>query len=47
LQQLNSLDKLGVLQQVKTRYFMSYPIGTPGKPWNDADKKAWFELQTV
>ena len=26
---------------------MSYPIGTPGKPWNDADKKAWFELQTV
>ena len=26
---------------------MSYPIGTPGKPWTDADKKAWLELQSV
>ncbi|EWH07375.1 peptidase [Pseudoalteromonas lipolytica SCSIO 04301] len=26
---------------------MNYPIGTPGKPWNDADKKAWLELQSV
>ena len=26
---------------------MSYPIGTPGKPWNEEDKKAWFELQSV
>ena len=26
---------------------MSYPIGTPGKPWNEADKKAWFKSQTV
>ncbi len=35
------------MQQVTTRYFMSYPIGTPGKPWNEEDKKAWFELQSV
>ena len=26
---------------------MSYPIGTPGKPWNKEDQKAWFELQSV
>lgn len=24
-----------------------YPIGTPGSPWNDADKQAWFKAQTV
>jgi hypothetical protein len=23
-----------------------YPIGTPGQPWTDADKVAWFEQQT-
>ncbi|MFC0445964.1 M14 family metallocarboxypeptidase [Pseudidiomarina halophila] len=22
-----------------------YPIGTPGKPWKDAEKKEWFEQQ--
>ncbi len=26
------------------RYF---PIGTPGEPWNDADKWAWFESRSV
>ncbi len=26
---------------------MSYPIGTPGKAWNDTDKQAWFKLQSV
>ncbi|WP_237158814.1 M14 family metallopeptidase [Shewanella khirikhana] len=25
----------------------SYPIGTPGTPWSDADKQAWFDAQTV
>ena len=24
-----------------------YPIGTPGEPWNDADKRAWFESRSV
>ncbi len=24
-----------------------YPIGTPGQPWGDADKKAWFESQSI
>ncbi len=23
-----------------------YPIGTPGQPWNEADKQAWLESQT-
>ncbi len=23
-----------------------YPIGTPGQPWTDADKAAWFESRT-
>lgn len=40
-------DKLAFLQQIQIRYFMSYPIGTPGKPWNDEDKKAWLALQSV
>lgn len=26
---------------------MSYPIGTLGKPWNEADIKAWFKSQSV
>lgn len=26
------------------RYF---PIGTPGEPWNDTDKRAWFECRSV
>lgn len=25
----------------------TYPIGTPGEPWGDAEKRAWFESQTV
>ncbi len=24
-----------------------YPIGTPGEPWTDADKLAWFDAQTI
>lgn len=24
-----------------------YPIGTPGQPWNDAEREAWFAAQTV
>jgi len=24
-----------------------YPIGTPGQPWNDSDRRAWFERQRV
>jgi len=24
-----------------------YPIGTPGQPWTDADKAAWFQARTV
>jgi hypothetical protein len=24
-----------------------YPIGTPGRPWTDADKATWFERQQV
>ncbi|MEM7200989.1 MAG: M14 family metallocarboxypeptidase [Planctomycetota bacterium] len=24
-----------------------YPIGTPGQPWTDAEKSAWYERQTI
>ena len=24
-----------------------YPIGTPGTPWTDADKRTWFESQSI
>lgn len=24
-----------------------YPIGTPGSPWNDAEKRAWFESRSI
>ena len=24
-----------------------YPIGTPGQPWGDAEKQAWFEQQSI
>lgn len=24
-----------------------YPIGTPGQPWTDAERRAWFESRTV
>ncbi len=24
-----------------------FPIGTPGKPWNDADKQEWFESRSI
>jgi hypothetical protein len=24
-----------------------YPIGTPGRPWTDADKAAWYERQRI
>ena len=24
-----------------------YPIGTPGQPWTDTDKQAWFESQSI
>ena len=24
-----------------------YPIGTPGKPWTDDDKRTWFQTQTI
>lgn len=24
-----------------------YPIGTPGEPWTEADRRAWFEQQTI
>lgn len=24
-----------------------FPIGTPGEPWNDADKQAWFESCSI
>lgn len=26
---------------------LKYPIGTPGKVWNEADKKKWLEQQTI
>eukprot|EP00121_Abeoforma_whisleri_P002644 Awhi_evm1s2380 len=26
---------------------LPYPIGTPGKPWNEAEKEEWFNAQTV
>lgn len=29
----------------ETKHF--YPIGTPGKPWGDVEKKEWLSLQTV
>ena len=24
-----------------------YPIGTPGEPWNDTEKRAWFESRSI
>ncbi len=24
-----------------------FPIGTPGEPWNDADRRAWFESRSI
>ena len=24
-----------------------YPIGTPGEPWDDADKQAWFDARSI
>lgn len=24
-----------------------FPIGTPGEPWNEADKRAWFESRSI
>ena len=24
-----------------------YPIGTPGEPWGDAEKQAWFDAQSI
>ena len=24
-----------------------YPIGTPGQPWTDAEKRQWFEDRTI
>ena len=24
-----------------------FPIGTPGEPWNDAEKRAWFEARSI
>ncbi len=24
-----------------------YPIGTPGTPWNDAEKRAWFQSRSI
>ena len=24
-----------------------YPIGTPGEPWNDAEKRAWFQSRSI
>lgn len=25
----------------------TYPIGTPGKPWQDAEKKQWLDIQSI
>ena len=24
-----------------------YPIGTPGEPWTDTEKREWFESRTI